>query len=124
MDDSRIRELLTQGYCCADALCQVGLEQLGQQDELLIKTLRGLCNGLHCGGTCGALTGGACLISLLAPPVARSSMVKMLAHWFTETYSPAYGSINCQDIRPHADCADVVACTYLRAMELLEEYTP
>ncbi len=96
-----------EGYCCADALCQAALEGMGKEDALLTRALKGLCNGMYSGGVCGALTGGACMISLLAAPIARGPLVRMLSDWFMQVYGESCGGICCRDIRVKSDCSDV-----------------
>ncbi len=89
---------LLRGCCCTEAIVRTGLELLGKEDELLANTASGLCLGVHAGAACGALTGGAMLLSMFSRSQAASTMIPELAAWFDAQYGMQYGSINCEDI--------------------------
>ncbi|NLT17733.1 MAG: C_GCAxxG_C_C family protein, partial [Clostridiales bacterium] len=69
MDDflMRLMELSSQGFFCSQILLMLRLEAEGKQNPDLVRALGGLAGGLGFSGkTCGALTGGACLIAYYA----------------------------------------------------------
>jgi hypothetical protein len=66
-DVQRLSQLLRQGGCCAVALVQMGLEWRCESDPLLLQAAAGLCGGVQGGLLCGALTGAACMLNLVAP---------------------------------------------------------
>lgn len=67
MNDSQLMvlELGSKGYSCAQILLISTLRLLGIEDENLIRTMSALGQGGgNSGKTCGALTGGLCMLSL------------------------------------------------------------
>jgi C_GCAxxG_C_C family probable redox protein len=132
----RIVELAGQGFFCSQILLQMGLDALGRENPELIKAIGGLPGGLgFCGKNCGALTGGACLISLYAgkgtaeetPDMRLNEMISKLVNWFDETYGSVYGGINCSDIIENNPanmkerCPQMVLATYEKVKEILTE---
>jgi hypothetical protein len=124
-DLERLRTLLREGKCCSVALVQMGLELRGEQNERLLQAMGALCGGIQGGLACGALTGAACLMNVLAPDSASSGLVQELTEWFTTTMGRQYGSTNCEDI-VHGDpllkrtrCPGLVEATYLQAKNIL-----
>ena len=104
---------------------------------MLIRVARALAGGLGFSGeTCGALTGGACLLGLYAgkgeatePDDPRLDlMVQVLVAWFKEEHGRTYGGIRCDDIlagepaNMKARCPNLVLTTYEKANELLRVY--
>ena len=94
MDDMdmllRLMRLKTKGFCCAQMILVLALEAQGKSDADLVRSVGGLCFGIGSGGVCGALAGGACLISLYAgkgrdeeaPDDEHMTMLVELADWF------------------------------------------
>ncbi|NTV91302.1 MAG: C_GCAxxG_C_C family protein [Clostridiales bacterium] len=124
----RLYELLQKGLCCSQALLQTGLETGGKENPDLIRAVSGLCLGMQSGMVCGALTGGACLLSMLKPEGQSMFLVNDLAEWFREKYGELYGGVDCNDIlagdvsRKTMVCPDIITSVYQKVMELLEEY--
>ena len=59
--------LVRQGYCCSQLLVQLLVQAQGREVPDLVRALHGLCHGIgQSGGPCGLLTGGACVLALLA----------------------------------------------------------
>ena len=120
-----LRQLLQRGYCCSAALAALGLRHKGNENPELLDAMRGLCIGLGHGLICGALTGAACLMTLLNPQAAAQGLTAELAEWFEYTYGAKYGGINCRDIlgdlpimRPLI-CPPIVEETYKQAKQIL-----
>jgi hypothetical protein len=92
MDDlDRMRELKQQGFFCSQILMTLGLELQGKENPDLIRAMHGLAGGLgFTGETCGALTGGACLLGLYAGKgqpgdeenLKLNFMIEDLVKWF------------------------------------------
>ncbi len=62
--DSDILRLLGEGYCCAQIFLQIALDLQGEENPGLIRAMQGICGGGgDVDGSCGALTGGLCLLS-------------------------------------------------------------
>ncbi len=123
------------GFNCSQVLIKLGLELKGKDNPDLVRAVTGLGHGMgFCGETCGALTGGVCLISLFAgkgtaaerPHLRFDLMVAELVEWFRDSVCAGYGGIRCADIlsdtggRPDTGrCGGLVHDVYAKVMELL-----
>jgi len=132
----RIAELGQQGMFCSQILLTMGLEMRGEENPQLVRAASALAGGLgFSGGTCGSLTGGACLIGLYAGRGTSDEddtgmlqpMVNDLVDWFNERVGERYGGITCDEIldgksRNMIDrCPGIVAETYQHVKDLLVE---
>ena len=96
-----------QGFFCSQILLLLAMEQLQRENPELIRAMGGLNGGVgFCGKLCGALSGGACLISLYAgkgeaeelEDSQGNELIAQLAEWFQTEACAAYGGCNCTDI--------------------------
>ncbi len=132
----RMIELAQQGFHCSEILLFTGLEAQGKIDPDLIKAVSALAGGIGFSGeTCGALTGGACLLGLYAGRGSSDEqdnpkmkcMIQELVDWFAGKYGEIYGGIRCRDITlddpsiPPTRCPRIVAGTYQKVRSLLAE---
>lgn len=132
----RMFELAQQGFSCSQILLQLGLEAQGKSDPDLIRAMAGLAGGMGFSGeTCGALTGGACLLGLYAgkgtaeeqPREKFDLMVSELVDWFKDKHTSEYGGYNCSDILGDElqyklvsmKCGNIVSEVYEKVKELL-----
>lgn len=138
MDDLiRLMRLKQQGFYCSQVLVSMGLEDQGKQNPDLVRATHGLAGGLGFSGeVCGALTGGACLLSLYAgkglpeekDDVRLDFMVQALAQWFKDEYGAQYGGITCNQIlagnpaNMAARCPGIVVSAYQKVQALLADY--
>ncbi len=85
----------------------MGMELQGRENPDLVRAMHGLAGGIgFTGETCGALTGGACLIGLYAgkgTPEQEDDprlmfMIEDLVKWFRQEYGQPYGGIRCDEI--------------------------
>ena len=111
-----------KGYCCSQMLLQLGIEQKEGENQGVINAVSALCNGFFSGRICGALSGGACLLTYLAPKQAlENRLINELFDWFECEYS----TIECRDLLAADPMAKVELCpvivenTYKKVMELL-----
>jgi C_GCAxxG_C_C family probable redox protein len=133
----RMIRLAGQGFYCSQILLFMGLEAQGKSNPDLIRAMSGLAGGLgFTGDTCGALTGGACLLGLYAgrgTPEEQEDenlnlMVSELVDWFSEGYGKLYGGIRCEIIlgddprNRTARCPNMVLGVYEKVKTLLSEY--
>ncbi|EGW38199.1 DVU_1555 family C-GCAxxG-C-C protein [Desulfosporosinus sp. OT] len=136
-DAFRMFQLATQGFCCSQIILILGLDELGKENPDLIKAMQGLCGGIgRSGKTCGALTGGACLIGLNVGKGTPSElghpkinlMINDLMEWFEYTH----GSIDCEGILDHSldegneypvQCGNIVSATLSKVQEILATYS-
>ena len=137
MDDTdRMRELKEQGFFCSQILMILGMELQGKDNPDLIRSMHALAGGIgSTGETCGALTGGACLLGLYAgrgSPAQEDNprltfMVEDLVKWFKQEYGQSYGGIRCEEIlngnpqNTGTRCPTMVMGTWQKVKELLVE---
>jgi C_GCAxxG_C_C family probable redox protein len=132
--DERMKELKQQGFYCSQILLIMGLEAQGKQNPDLVRAVQGLAGGLGFSGeTCGALTGGACLLGLYAgkgtpeePEALKLDfMIRDLLEWFKNEVGQQYGGIRCDEIlkgnpkNQPTRCPAIVAGTYQQIREIL-----
>jgi len=127
-DDVRIRNLQQQGYCCTQIMLKMGLEDAGLPEEpALIKAAAGLCGGMHSGLVCGILSGACALLALLLPE-KTAALCSKITEWFSNEFKAENDSIDCKDLIPGGDldrfvkCPRMLAATYAKVKELLEEH--
>ncbi len=137
MDDTaRMRELKEQGFFCSQILMILGMELQGKENPDLVRAMHALAGGIgFTGETCGALTGGACLVGLYAgkgTPAQEDDprimfMLEDLVKWFKEGYGKEYGGIRCEEIlgdnskNMGVRCPTMVMGTLQKVKELLVE---
>jgi C_GCAxxG_C_C family probable redox protein len=135
-DLDRMRELKQQGFFCSQILLIMGMELQGKENPDLVRAVNGLAGGIgFTGETCGALTGGACLLGLYAgkgTPEQEEDlrllfMAEELVRWFKDNYGQLYGGIRCDEILSEGGtnmglrCPDIVQSTFQKVKELLVE---
>ena len=136
-DMMRILELSQGGFCCSQILLMMGLEEKGTDNIDLIRAMGGLCGGVGGSGkNCGALTGGACLLSLYTGRGAEDEadmpfsnlMMNQLIQWFDEEIGSLYGGNDCVQILENNPmnrmerCPDLIEKVYEKVKEILEAY--
>jgi hypothetical protein len=109
-NDSALLDILplaARGYCCSQILGLLALAAQGREDANLVRALGGLCHGVaESGGSCGILTGGACVLSLYVgrgadnetPHERAALMLSTFADWFIERATGEYGGSTCASI--------------------------
>ena len=125
-----------QGFFCSQILLLLGLELQGKENPDLVRAVHGLAGGLgFTGETCGALTGGACLVALYAGKGMPDEeddprlmfILEDLVKWFKAGYGQQFGGIRCEEILGEnarymaARCPTIVAGTFQKVKELLVE---
>ena len=119
---------LMRGCCCSETLVRFSLMLRGEENEPFALAASALCDGIHSGYACGALTGGALLLAMFDRAFAARTMIPELVQWFDDTYGMEYGSINCEDITQgdlHCKaerCRMLVLAVGNRCTGLLERY--
>jgi len=131
----RVMELGMQGFQCSQILVQIALDARGEQNPQLIRSMSGLLGGMGCGKTCGALTGGCCVLGLFAGKDSAEhnadgrmqGMLDNFVEWFEAEYTARYGSINCAEIvqddmrNKMARCPAIVMESLQKLKEILTE---
>jgi hypothetical protein len=121
--EGHINDLLLKGYCCSQLVAIIaGLEPLDEENDGLLRSLRGLCIGMYHKKACGALTGGACALSLHLQGDSLAESCRELTEWFESRF----GSIDCKDMigvanAPTMVCMDIVKETCEKCLEMLME---
>lgn len=136
-EQHRMLQLAGEGFHCSEVLLFMGLEAQGKTNPDVIRAISGLAGGFGFSGqTCGALTGGACLLGLYAGRGASEElqseainiMISELVEWFSLKFGEQYGGILCRDIteddprNPHARCPRIVASVHRKVKSLLSEH--
>ena len=126
----RIMELSREGLYCAQIMVQLALDAEGKENPELVQAVRGLCGGFAwSGGPCGALSGGACLLSLLGRGLDMSEREELVAEfhrWFAGR-TAQFGGEDCNDItggdrgNMFSVCPGVIIDSYEKCVELLAE---
>ncbi len=140
-----IFELGSKGYTCAQILIIAALRAQGQENEELVRSMSALAQGIaNTGKTCGALTGGLCLLSLYvgkgsdfeyAEP-KEALMWEELIVWFEEEIGQGRGNDcdiilniddqNNQDLeRINLDrrvCGEIVSKVWEKCLEILANH--
>jgi len=127
-------ELSQQGFLCSQIMFILALEEQGKENPDLIRAMSGLIGGLgFCGKTCGALTGGACLIGLYAGKGSAeemedsrlNDMIREFVEWFEQEEAAKYGGHDCFTILENnpanraARCPQIVQKSYEKVMAIL-----
>jgi C_GCAxxG_C_C family probable redox protein len=130
----RMLELGLQGFGCSQILLMMALEAQGKGNEDLVRAVSGLQGGLGITGkTCGALTGGCCVLGLHAGKGKRAEsddarlllMTQTLVDWFEKEYEPRFGGTDCADIlqdeprNRHERCPEIVGAVFDKVAEIL-----
>lgn len=136
MDDMmfRMMELKSKGFYCSQIMMLLALEAQEKENPDLTRAMAGLAFGVGIGEVCGALTGGACILSLYAGKGTEDDaehfrlmgMLTELGDWFREIYGGQYGGISCDAISEDGSlrnerCGALVLATYQKVLELLVE---
>ncbi len=122
----RIGQLEAEGLCCSSIIIQMGLDLRRESNEQFVKSAKALCNGIHSGLVCGALTGSVCMLALFDSE--NTEMTKEMTHWFKYELCARYGSVNCKEITNCSDynkkvvCPGLIKATYTKAKKLLSEF--
>jgi C_GCAxxG_C_C family probable redox protein len=127
----RLMGLKAKGFCCAQIILILALEAQGKTNADLVRSVGGLCFGINGSGeVCGALSGGACLISLYAGKGSGeeaaddryAAMAGELVNWFRAS-AGEYGGTRCGEILEkfpdRSMCGRIVADVYGKCMDIL-----
>jgi C_GCAxxG_C_C family probable redox protein len=128
----QLTALKAKGYCCAQMILILALEAQGKANADLVRSMGGLCFGINgCGEVCGALSGGACLISLYAGKGGDEEehderyqkIMDEFVAWFKEAAEDEYGGTRCDEILEkfpdRSICGKIVSDTYGKCMDIL-----
>ena len=134
-DAFQVMDFALQGFQCSQILLLAALESQRRENPDLVRAMSGLLGGMGCGKTCGALTGGCCLLGLYAGKGSAEQnaddclqgMLSQFVDWFEAEYTARYGGINCADIvqddmrKKMARCPTIVTESLRKVKEILAE---
>ncbi|PHR24493.1 MAG: hypothetical protein COA36_15760 [Desulfotalea sp.] len=133
--DIDILRLAGAGYCCSQIVVQLALEVQGVENPGLMRAMSGLCHGFPAmEGTCGAVTGGACLLAYYggkgrADEEENDRLALMLAElssWFNDYAAEQFSGLKCSDIVEDgridaAICGGLISGCYGKVLTILVE---
>ncbi|WP_031485084.1 DVU_1555 family C-GCAxxG-C-C protein [Maridesulfovibrio frigidus] len=111
--DLRILQLNGSGYCCAQIMILLCLDNLQRENPDLVRSMQGLCLGTgDCSGACGIMTSGICAIALYGGKGLENEeeddriplVVENFREWFISSSLGQFGGTKCRDILGE-DCA-------------------
>jgi C_GCAxxG_C_C family probable redox protein len=102
----RIAELLLADMKCSHVLMTLALEAKNGNNPELIRAMSGLALGMGQGLACGALSGGCCVLGLMAGRGGETEtedprfadLLEEYSSWFLATTTDRHGGPNCSDI--------------------------
>ena len=133
----KVFKLSALGYCCTQIMLKMALDEEGSNNEDIIRSANGLCNGI--GGrqsTCGILIGGIMIIGLYAGKGRDDEYYKEsygnMVHEFTRWFEEKFESMDCIDIigvnkfddgesSYMLKCGDIIIKSYEKVIEILIE---
>lgn len=142
MDDLGFQmfKLTNAGYCCAQIMMKMALDEEENTNEDLLRAVNGLCMGIgSTQKTCGVLNGGIAILGLYAgkgtdteyPKQGFSDMVDEYTDWFENEF----GSTQCQELigvcsvtdyqtnqQYRLKCGDILMKSYQKIQEILQEH--
>ena len=131
---ARLIKLKAEGFCCSQIILILALEAQGETNSELVRAMAGLCYGSNAGEVCGALSGGACFLSMYTgkgadeetPDDRHMLMMTELVRWFQEKADSEYGGVRCDDVLEKfpnkAVCGRIVVDTYRKCVAILESH--
>ncbi len=144
MTDSQILalELGSKGYSCAQIIIIGALRMLGEENEILVKSMGGLSQGIaNTGQTCGAFAGGACMLSMYTSKgndlgisqKEEELLLDELSTWFRQEFEYSTCDellgISCENDSAcekremdSVKCGSIVSKTFDKCLSLLVEY--
>jgi hypothetical protein len=137
MDDYQMEmlRLASKGYTCSQIIVRIGLAARAEENPSLVRAMAGLAYGCGSGqASCGALTGGCCLLALYAGKGSDAEaasehlplMLNQLSVWFRTAVGGRHGGIDCEAITGEGGpaaarqrCGSIVGDTVAKAMKIL-----
>jgi C_GCAxxG_C_C family probable redox protein len=142
LDDIGLRmfRLSNAGYCCAQIMMKMALDEEEKENDDLIRALNGLCMGIgNSQKTCGVLTGGIAVLSLYAGKGSEKEYSRPgysdMVDEFTEWFETEFNSTQCADLigvcsmkdyltrqEYRMKCGDMLVKSYGKVREILREH--
>jgi hypothetical protein len=118
--ESRVQDALLRGLCCSEAILALCLEDLGKENEDLVRSMKAFCEGMGEGQVCGTLAAAVAALYVADIPAGDlTSMRQDLMDWFYDRF----GALTCEGLvggDPYKKiefCPGCVAETYAKLRE-------
>ena len=140
MDDLSLRlfKLSSEGFCCAQIMYKLALEDEGSRNDDLIRAAQGLCRGIaDTQKTCGVLTGGIGVLGLYGAKgneneACKDDFLQMIQEFHT-WFKAEFGSTKCVSLIEERDfqsgdqsfkpiCAGIIQKAYVKVYEILQAH--
>lgn len=139
MDELSLRlfKLSSAGFCCAQIMYKLALEDEESQNDDLVRAAQGLCRGIaDTQQTCGVLSGGIGVLGLYAAKAKEESAkenFKQMVDEFHEWFNVEFGATKCVNLIGVTDfngtdqnykltCAEIIKQAYVKVYEILIEH--
>ncbi|MDD4507079.1 MAG: C-GCAxxG-C-C family protein [Sulfurospirillaceae bacterium] len=140
MDDISLRlfKLSSAGFCCAQIMYKLALEDEGASNDDLVRSAQGLCRGIaDTQKTCGVLTGGIGVLGLYGAKGAETEAAKedflQMTKEFHAWFKAEFGTTKCVTLIGERDfasgdqsfkpiCAEIIKKAYVKVYEVLLEH--
>lgn len=140
MDDLSLRlfRLSSAGFCCAQIMYKLALEDEGIENDDLIRAAQGLCRGIaDTQQTCGVLSGGIGVLGLYGAKGKEEESAqenfKAMLDEFHAWFTTEFGSSQCAVLIGERDfhgldqsykpiCAGMIQKAYVKVYEILQEH--
>jgi C_GCAxxG_C_C family probable redox protein len=121
---TRVADAKAGGYCCSESVMKLGLEDLGIEDENLIKAMVAFCGGMGAGQVCGALAAAAALMCIVDEKKEAKTKTRIeVIDWF----KGEFGAVDCptlidgDDKNKDVRCPGYIEAAYEHVHEMLKE---
>lgn len=140
MDDVSLRlfKLSSAGFCCAQIMYKLALEDEGASNDDLVRSAQGLCRGIaDTQKTCGVLTGAIGVLGLYGAKGAETEAAKenflQMTKEFHAWFKAKFGTTKCVTLIGERDfasgdqsfkpiCAEIIKKAYVKVYEVLLEH--
>ena len=137
MDDLTVRlfKLSSTGFCCAQMMHKLALEDENTQNDDLVRSFQGLCRGIaDTQKTCGVLTGAIGVLGLYGAKGNETEETKEdfleMTKEFHAWFKAEFGTTKCVTLIGERDfasadqsfkpiCAEIIKKAYVKVYEIL-----
>lgn len=110
----KAKELHESGFNCAQSVLGACSKYSGLDHITAMNVAGALGGGVRCGEICGAVSGGAIVLSCAFPHNDSSkpedkTRIAAITKRYAETFAEKYGCIRCEDLKNNnCDCAELI----------------
>jgi hypothetical protein len=118
--EARVQDALLRGQCCSEAIMALCLEDVGKDNEDLVRSMKAFCNGMGEGQVCGTLCAAVAALFVCDFPAGDLPVMQQdLMDWFYDRF----GALTCAELvgddpfKKIDFCPGCVAETYVKLRE-------